>query len=50
MEMRVVVPTGASVHASQWPGSHEVDVRVEGEARQELNSLLAHSATTQTKE
>ena len=26
MEMRVVVPAGASVHASQWPGSHEVSI------------------------
>jgi len=37
MEMRVVVPVGASVHASQWPDSHEVDVRVE-------------AVTTRTKE
>ena len=50
MEMRVVVPVGASVHASRWPGSREVDVRVDGETRLELNLLLVRSTTTRTEE
>ncbi len=37
MEMRVVVPAGATVHAAQWPGSREVDVRGTGEEGLELN-------------